>query len=93
MDPDKFLQVCVGRSQISRVKMLAQWAKGAQNGGENGGSFLVSGTMNSHFFVTGQISLKFGGRNVNRCPHLNRCILKIYPEGGDFAPNRHFLLL
>jgi len=42
--------------------MLAPWAKGAQNGGEKGGSFLVSGTMNSYFFVTGQISMKFAGK-------------------------------
>jgi len=40
MDPDKILQACVSRSQISRVKMLAPWGKGAQNGGEKGGSFL-----------------------------------------------------
>jgi len=61
MDPDKILQD-VGRSQISHVKMMAPWAKWAQNGGEKGGSFFVTGTMNSHFFVTGQISLKFGGK-------------------------------
>jgi len=40
MDPDKILQACVGRTQISRVKILAQWAKGAHNGGEKGGCFL-----------------------------------------------------
>jgi len=35
MDPDKILQACIGRSSISRVKILAPWAKGEQNGGEN----------------------------------------------------------
>ena len=43
----------------------------------------ATGTMNSHFFVRGQISikLKIRGQNVNRCPvlNLNRRILKIYP--------------
>ena len=67
-DPDQILQACVGRSQISRVKICAPWAKGAQTAGQKGGSFFVTSTMNSHFFVTGQISMKFGG-NVNRCPN------------------------
>jgi len=40
MDPDKILQAYVGRTQISRVKILVPWAKGAQNGGEKDGSFL-----------------------------------------------------
>ena len=61
MGPDKILQACVSRSQISRVKTLAPWGKGAQNGGEKGGSFFVTGTMSSHFFVMGQISMKFRG--------------------------------
>jgi len=42
----------VGRTQISRVKILAPLAKGAQNGGKR--------YMNSHFFVAGQIDMKFG---------------------------------
>jgi len=54
----------------SHVKILALRAKGAQNGGENGGSFFVTGTVNLHFFVTGQIGMKFG-QNVYRCPLLN----------------------
>jgi len=37
MDPDKILQTYVGRTQISRVKMLALWAKGVQNGGQKMG--------------------------------------------------------
>jgi len=47
-----------------------------------GGSFFVTGTMNLHFFVTGQIGKKFG-RNVNHCPllNLNWTILKICPNG------------
>jgi len=45
---------------MSCVKTLAPWAKGAQNGGKKGGSFFVTGTMKSHFFVTGQIGMKFG---------------------------------
>jgi len=50
---------------------MAPCAKGAQNGGEKGGSFSVTGTVNSHFFVTGQIGMKFGTTNVNRCAVLN----------------------
>jgi len=38
---------------------LAPRAKGAQNGGETVG-FFVTGTMNSHLFVTGKIGMKFG---------------------------------
>jgi len=38
-DPDKILQVHVGWTPISCVKILAPWAKGAQNDGEKGGSF------------------------------------------------------
>ena len=41
------------------LKILAPWAKGAQNGGEKDGCF-VTGTLKSLFFVTGQISMKFG---------------------------------
>jgi len=53
MDPDKILQVCVGWSQISRVKMLASWAKGAQNGGEKGGSFFCNGYNEFAFLCNG----------------------------------------
>jgi len=34
MDPDKILQAYVSRTQMSRVKTLAPWAKGVQNGGQ-----------------------------------------------------------
>jgi len=58
--------------------------------------FFATGTANSHFFVTGQISMKFGGwGNVNRCPvlNLNRRILKIYPGlKGWFCPKPPFLV-
>jgi len=37
MDPDKILQSYVGQTLISRVKIMAPWAKGAQNSGEKGG--------------------------------------------------------
>jgi len=50
VDRDKILH---GRTEISYLKILAPWAKGAQNGGEK--VFLVTGTMNSHFFITEQI--------------------------------------
>jgi len=49
---------------------LAPWAKGAQIGDEKGGSFFVMGAMNSHFFVTEEIGMKFG-KNVNCCSLLN----------------------
>jgi len=58
-DPDKILLAYVGRTQISRVEILAPWAKGAQNGGEKVGVF-VTGTMKLVFLVTGQIGMKFG---------------------------------
>ena len=31
------IQTHIGRTQISRVKVLASWAKRVQNGGEKGG--------------------------------------------------------
>jgi len=37
MDPDK---IQVGRTQISRVKILASWARRAENGGEKVREFL-----------------------------------------------------
>jgi len=52
--------ICIGQSQILCVKILVPWVKGAQNGGEMVGVSFVTGTMNSHFFVTGQIGMKFG---------------------------------
>jgi len=36
---DKILQAYVGRTQISRVKIWATWAKEAQDGGEKVGVF------------------------------------------------------
>jgi len=44
---------------------LALWAKAVQNVGEKGGSFFVTGTMNSHFFVTGQIGMKFRQKRLS----------------------------
>jgi len=41
---------------------LTPWAKGAQfaqNGGEKGAGFVVTGKKNSHFFVKRQIGMKF----------------------------------
>jgi len=58
-DPDKILQVYVGRTQISCVKILAPWAKGAQNGGEKGGSFFCNGYNELAFFVAGHMVMKF----------------------------------
>jgi len=34
---------------------------------QKGGSFYVAGTMNSHFFVTGQIGMKFGQKRQSVC--------------------------
>jgi len=39
--------------------VLKFWRNEMQNGGEKGECF-VTGTINSHFFVTGQIGMKFG---------------------------------
>jgi len=50
----------VGRTEISLA-----WAKGVQNGGKKVDVFR-NGTMNSHFFVTGLIGMKFSQKNVNR---------------------------
>ena len=41
MYPDKILQAHVSQTEISRVKILAPWAKAAQNGGENGLRYAV----------------------------------------------------
>jgi len=60
MDMDKIFHADVGLTQISHVKILAPWAKGVQNGGRKRGCFFVTGTVNSHFFATGQIGMKFG---------------------------------
>jgi len=59
MDPDKILQAYVGQTQISRVKISVAWAKGTKNGGEKVGVFVMA-TMNSLYFVTGLIGMKFG---------------------------------
>jgi len=59
------LQAYVGRTQISRVKILAPWAKWAQNGGEKGGYF-VMGTMKLHLFVRGQDRHKIRAKNASR---------------------------
>ena len=45
----------ISRIKISRIKILAPWATGTQNGGENG--CFVYNELN--FFVTEQISMKF----------------------------------
>ena len=59
-DPHKIFTAYVGRTQISRVKILAPWVKRAQNGDKKVGIFVMGRpTMNSHFFVTGQIGMKF----------------------------------
>jgi len=58
----KKLQAYVGRTQISRA--LSQrgskwrWKRCM---------FFVTGTMNSHFFVTGQIGIKFGKKRQSVC--------------------------
>jgi len=62
MDRDKIIH---GRTEISYLKILAPWAKGAQNGGEK--IFFVTGTMNSHFFVTEQIGMKFRQKRPSVC--------------------------
>ena len=54
-DRGKILQAYVGRTQMSCVKIFKMAAKS--------GCF-VTGTMNAHFFATGQIG-------INRCPLLN----------------------
>jgi len=55
----KILEAYVCQTQISRVKILTPWSKEVQNGGKKW-VFFVTGTMNSHFFVMGQIVMKFG---------------------------------
>jgi len=83
MDPDKI-------SLKFHVKILTPWAKGVQDGKKCG--VFVTGTLNL-FFVTGQVSIKFG-KNINRCAlvNLNRRILS-FPLGCDFAPKPPFLCL
>jgi len=46
---------------MSRVNILVPWTKGEQNSGAKGECFVTDRpTMKSHFFVTGQIGMKFG---------------------------------
>jgi len=85
MDPDKnFTRVCTSRTQISRVKIFAPWAKRAQNGGDKCGcGCFVTGTMNSVFFLTGQIGMKFGKKRQSvPLLNLNRRILESFPWEG-----------
>jgi len=58
-DTDKILLAYVGRTQVSCVNMLAPWAKWGPKWRWNGWEFFVTGTMNSHFFATVQIGMKF----------------------------------
>jgi len=57
------------RTQISHVNVFVPLAKGTQNGGEKV-RVCVSGTVNSHFFVTGQSGVIFREK-VKQCPLLN----------------------
>jgi len=69
-DPDKFHQV--GRTQISGVKILASWAKGAQNGGEKSASFCNCNGYNELSFLCNRIDRhEIRAKNVNRCALLN----------------------
>jgi len=46
---------------MSLVKILAPWAKGAQNGGEKVGACFCNGYNEVvFFFVSGQLGMKFG---------------------------------
>jgi len=77
------------------VKILVPWANRVQNGAK-WCMFFITGTMNSHFFVTGvtgQIGMKFWQKNVNLCSllNLNSRILKKFPLWGDFALKPPFL--
>jgi len=65
-DPDKILKAHVGRTQISCVKILAPWAKEAQNGGEKKWMIFVTVTTNS-LFATEQISTKFKQKRYSVC--------------------------
>ena len=78
-DPDKILQAYVGRTQISCVKILVPLAKGAQNGGRKCVFLLRYSEL--AFLFKGQIGMKL---------NLNRRILKLFPQGGDFAPKLPF---
>jgi len=84
----------IGRTHTSRVKILAPWAKGAQNGGEKSGcfcngynslAFLCNVTDGDVFFCPSFILVtdryETRAKNVNRCPllNLNRKILTIFP--------------
>ena len=73
--------------------MLKFWRPGPK--GHNIATKNVSVFCNGYneLFVTGQIGMKFGEENVNRCPllNLNRRILKVFAQGGDFALKPPFL--
>jgi len=71
MDPDEILQAYVVRTLISHVKIGAPCAKGAQNGGENGGSFFCNGYNELAFPSNGTDRHKIRAKNVNRYAVLN----------------------
>jgi len=65
---------------------LAHWAKGAQNGGKKVHVF-VTGTMNSHFFVTGQIGMKFWQKQFQSV-----CSIEAYYNSENVPLRGRFLL-
>jgi len=93
--PDKFCRhKYVGQTQMSRVKILAAWAKRCKMAAKKVRIF-VTGTMNSLFFVTGQISVKFG-QNTSIgvfCWTLIEEFWKFFLKGVILPQNSHFWLV
>jgi len=85
-DPDKILRAYVGRTQISGVKILTPWAKGAQNGGEKGACFCNCNGYNELSFLCNRIDRhEIRAKNVNRCALLNLEELRKFPLRGLFC--------
>jgi len=90
----KGLQAYVGRTQISRVKILAPRAKAAQNGGEKSGCYFFRNGYNGLAFLcngTDQHDIRV--KNVNRCAPLNvnRKNYENIRRRGDFTPKPPFM--
>ena len=90
-DPNYILQAFVGRTHISHVTILPLWAKGGAKWWRKGGCF-VTVTMNSLFFLTGHIGMKFGKKRLAGVLYLTLIeeFWKFSLKWVILHPNRHF---
>ena len=79
MDSDKILQSYVGRKHISRVKILAPWAKERKMAAKR--SVFCNGYNKLAFLCNWTHRHEIRANNVNQCAllNLNKKILKFFP--------------